>query len=175
MAVPALAHALMVAITFAMTPLPVSENAEMPLVTSTNSEPLALGASPTRVTLAAPSGGPAGATFAERIRALPPATQVYLVVEHLSVTAPTTSGYEVDLGLGQDGLGPAGEVVGNFNFFDVQSDRRDVAFNITDLVRGLARKGALGDSPTVTFVPTSPPEEGTGPAIDRVVIVAVPP
>jgi hypothetical protein len=170
MAVPALAHALMVAVTFAMTPLPVSEKAEMPLVASTNREPLALGASPTHVTLAAPAGGPAGATLAERIRALPPAAQVYLIIEHLSVTAPTTIGYEVELG-----LGPAGEAVGNFNFFDVQADRRDVAFNITDLVRGLARNGTLGESPTVTFVPTGPPEEGTGPAVDKVVIAVVPP
>lgn len=155
----------------------VAAEASTPLASSGNSEPLALRAEPTRVTLApAPETKEKGA-LRERLRALAPADRIYLILQKLSVAGPTAIGYDVffDLPAGAKPDTNSPHYVGNFNFFDAESGHRNAVFNITDLVRSLSSKGTLGEQPTVTLVPTGQLKANAKPTIDKAVVVAVPP
>jgi hypothetical protein len=153
----------------------IAAEASTPLAASDNSVPLSLGADTTRVTLAPPEVA-LQAGLRERLRALAPADQIYLILQKLSITGATAIGYDVffDLpaGIKPDTQSPY--YVGNFNFFDAESGRRSAAFNITDLVHSLTSKGTLGERPTVTIVPTGQLEADAKPTIDKAVVVAVP-
>lgn len=152
----------------------IAAEASTPLATSDNSAPLALHGDTTRVTLAPELKGENA--LADRLHTLAPQEQVYLVLEKLSISGATAIGYDVyfDLPEGAKPDAQSPNYVGNFNFFDAESGRRNAAFNITDLVRGLSRDGALGAAPTVTIVPTGQLEADAKPTIAKAVVIAVP-
>jgi len=137
----------------------------MTIAESVQAGPLLLGDQATSVKLAASQGA-----LGTRL----PAGQIYLVLDKIRAEAAVQAVYEVyfDLPAGAAPSRGHPHYVGDFNFFDAESGRRGASFNITDLVAELQRRGALGDSPTVTIVPNGAPAAAARPSIGSIAIVA---
>jgi hypothetical protein len=141
----------------------------MPIAESVQSGPLLLGDKPLSIKLAASQG-----TVGTRLRTLRAGEQIYLVFDKLRAEGAVDAVYEVyfDLPAGATPSRDNPHYVADFNFFDAGSGRRGASFNITDLVLGLQRRGALGDSPTVTIVPNGSPSAAARPSIGNIAISA---
>ena len=143
----------------------------MTLAETVQTGPLMLGDKPVSVKLAAAQGA-----VGARLRALRADEQVYLVLNQLRAEGAVEAVYEVYLDL-PAGTAPSRDnphYAGDVNFFDAQSGRRGASFNITDLVAGLQRNGALGDSPTVTIVPNGTASVAARPSVGSIAIVTRP-
>ncbi|HEY5377986.1 MAG TPA: hypothetical protein VIJ78_00420 [Pseudolabrys sp.] len=129
-----------------------------------------IGDRPVSVTLAPTSPVSPGGL----LRALPPDERLYLTIEKLHAEGPVEATYEVylDLPAGAAPNRSSPNYVGDFNFFDAESGRRNVSFNITKLMMTLRSTAALSDSPKVTIVPNGQAAPDAQPNIGRVAIVA---
>jgi tyrosinase len=144
------------------------------IATSTNKEPIALKATPAEVALALPPDG------AERL-ATKPGQKLYLMITSLRTNAQPEVLYEVFLGL-PPGIAPErGSIhfVGTFNFFNAETgtpaggtDRsRFFSYEVTDLIRALQTRNLLGDTLTVTIVPSAKPNVAAAPVVGEVTLV----
>jgi hypothetical protein len=149
---------------------PVSAMAQTTTIAeSFHTGPLLLGDKPASVELAASQGA-----VGDLLRALRGDEQLYLVLGKLRAEGAVGAVYEVyfDLPAGVTPSRDDPHYVADFNFFDAESSRRGASFNITDLVARLQRKGALGESPTVTIVPNGSPSAAARPSVDSIAIVS---
>ena len=143
--------------------LPVAAETDNALAASDHG-PVKLGAGPTRVRLSTPSG-----MLTQRLKTLPPAGEVYLILRGINTNAPPGITYNVYLDGPEDAhfSGTADpHYVGSFSFFETGPSKQAV-FNVTNQVK------KLGDSePTVTVVPAGTPEQDARPTLDKVLLVA---
>jgi tyrosinase len=125
---------------------------------------------------------PAALPLVERVKALPPAARVYLVLKDVQADAAPGVHYDVYLDLPQ-GAQPNHELpnyVGTINFFGVTmtADKhaamkpRTFSFDVTDNIQILAAKGELTPTPEVTIVPQGEANAGAKPTIGAVQLVS---
>jgi tyrosinase len=158
-------------------------------VKATVPEPVALGASPVRATLALPApsleaaapaaaGAPAAAALALQA---PPNRNLYLVLNNITVQGdPGAVSYNVYFDL-PEGAPPAStdspNYVGTLNFFGASPDHNHdgeghrAAFNVTEAVKNLQASGKLSANPSVTLVPTGEGAEQAKPTVGELSLV----
>src|SRR5207344_792475 len=135
----------------------------------TSSGPVALGATPVKVSLvAAASPSPSASPLAGKLSALPDDHRLYLVISDFKATAQPETLYRVYLDLPDN---PSSDplnsnYVGSFNFFAAVPHGEDhehgevarsISFDITDIAADLDAKGQLKAAHTVTIVPAKAP------------------
>ncbi len=141
-----------------------------------------LGSTPARVVLRSVRGSDARDVLASRLRTLAPGRRLYLVVADLR--ADQTPGTLFDLYIDADPSvtlrRDAPQYVGSVNFYAATRahDERPVgavapaySFDITDLARTLAARGALGGTTVVTIAPVRTPAAESRATIGRIAIV----
>jgi hypothetical protein len=150
----------------------VSMAAQSPETLATSStKPIALGAGPVSVTLAPASGG----ALSKRVAAIGQGRKVYLQVKGLATNEAPEVVYQIYLGL-PSGAPPKPEgihYVGSFNFFSALGRAGGVSrsFEVTDLVRALHSRKDLGDTASVTIVPTDKPRATAKPVVAEIALV----
>jgi tyrosinase len=156
-------------------------------VAKTSSGPVALGATPVKVSLVAaaspsPSAAPAASPLAGKLSALPDDHRLYLVISDFKATAQPETLYRVYLDLPDN---PSSDplnsnYVGSFNFFaavphgddhDHADTARSISFDITDIAADLDAKGQLKAEHTVTIVPAKTPFAEAKPVIGNISFV----
>lgn len=137
---------------------------------------IALGAGPTEVMIAPvrQASDRGAASLASRLRALPPATPVYLqLLGARSEQAPGVT-YNVYLNLpaGSAGQGAADpHYVGTFSFFDAEVPR-NLAINVTDHLKRMNAAGLIDAGARVTIVPAGAPSRDAKPEIAKITVIA---
>jgi hypothetical protein len=132
--------------------------------------PIPLGAERTRILLT-----PAPA--ARDLRSLVTDHTLYLIVDGLTAEAAPRTLYNLYLDL-PDGAAAQGTAdphfVGALSFFGVAGGgtARSLAFNVTALIRDLQTRGVLGDTISVTIVPSTIPAAGAKPALAEIRLIA---
>jgi tyrosinase len=142
-------------------------------VAKSSSGPVALGATPVRVNLAAvaspsPAAAPAASPLAGRLSALPDDHRLYLVITDFKAAAQPETLYRVYLDLPDTAPSDPlnSNYVGSFNFFAAVPHGEDhehgevarsISFDITDIAADLDAKGQLKAAHTVTIVPAKAP------------------
>jgi hypothetical protein len=150
----------------------VSMAAQSPETLATSSpRPVALGTGRMSVTLAPASGS----ALSARLAAVGSGRKVYLVVKDLATNEAPEVLYQVYLGLPPDSPPkPEGiHYVGSFNFFNAVGQARGVSrsFDVTDLVKALQSRKELGDTASVTIVPTDKPRAAAKPVVAEIALV----
>lgn len=143
---------------------------------TSSSKPIALGAGPVNVTLASPQSESLSARLAD----VRQNQKVYLVAKGLRTDAQPEVLYQLYLGLPAGAAPKADDIyfVGSLNFFNAQTpvppqgDSRLHSFDVTDLIQALRARKSLGDSTTVTIVPTNRPNAAAKPQIGEIALVA---
>jgi hypothetical protein len=133
--------------------------------------PVELGATPARISLTPTAG--AGGNLASQLAALGPGRHLYLVLRDLRATEQPGVLYHLYLDLPPLPLGgtPAEDDprhVGSLNFYNatpVSNPGFFQSYDISDAMRGLARRKMLSDATTVTILPFGTPAEGARPVI----------
>ena len=150
------------------------------IATSAKNGPVALAAGPVSVALAPPAG--AAASVGERLAAVKAGRTLHLMLTGLRADTQPETIYQVYLGL-PSGTAPtpdSASYVGTFNFFNAAigdaangaGDRsRFFSFDVTDLVRSLQARKLLGDTVSITLVPTAPPTAAAGPVVGEIALV----
>jgi hypothetical protein len=141
-------------------------------------KPVALGTGPVSVTLAPPT---AGVPLSARVANVAQGHKVYLVVRGLRTNAPPDVLYQLYLALPPGDVPKADGIhfVGSVNFFNAMSHggsaqpdtTRFYSFDVTDLIRTLRARKSLGDSTTVTIVPSNRPSAAAKPLIGEIALV----
>ena len=142
-------------------------------VAKSSSGPVALGATPVRVNLAAvaspsPAAAPAASPLAGRLSALPDDRRLYLVINDFNAAAQPETLYRVYLDLPENASTDPlnSNYVGSFNFFaavphgedhEHEEVARSISFDITDIAADLDANGQLKAAHTVTIVPAKAP------------------
>jgi tyrosinase len=136
--------------------------------------PVALGNDATQIVLEAKN-------LASRMETLAPNRHIYLVLKDPHAEAQPDTLYHVYLDLPQ-GLKPekgGAHDLGTLNFFNavpLEGGPKNIrtmirSFDVTALLKNLRQSNALGDTITVTIVPSGVPAPGAKPSIARVEIV----
>ena len=149
--------------------------------------PVALGATPTRATLALPAPPLAAAAPAPQAAAplalqAPPNQNYYLVLNNITLQGdPGATTYNVFFDLPEGAAPPSTEdpsYVGTLNFFGASPDHNHdggeghrAAFNVTDAVRSLQASGKLSANPSVTLVPTGEGADQAKPTVGELSLV----
>jgi tyrosinase len=159
-------------------------------VAKSSSGPVALGAAPVRVDLAAvasPSpaaapAAPAASPLAGRLSALPDDRRLYLVITDFKAAAQPETLYRVYLDLPDTAPSDPlnSNYVGSFNFFAAVAhgedhDHADMArtfsFDITDIAANLDAGGKLKAEHAVTIVPARAPAADAKPVVGSISFV----
>jgi tyrosinase len=151
-----------------MGPVEATAQAAKNVLSLAKAGPIALAAGPVTVSLAPGAAG------------LPPGRKLVLSITGLRTNVPPEVLYEVYLGL-PSGAAPARDsvhFVGTFNFFNAAigsqtaTDRSGTyGYDVTDLVRSLRARNLLGDTVSVTIVPSGKPVEAARPVIGEIALV----
>ena len=154
--------------------------AESEVLATSAGKPVALGAVPVTVNLAPPASDKA-APLSARIATASKDRKVYLVVKGLRTNEPPEVLYQLYVGL-PPGAAPKPDgihYVGSFNFFEAMSQgggsaksTRFDSFDVTDLVKSLQSRKALGDTITVTIAPAGAPRGSAKPLVGEIALVA---
>jgi hypothetical protein len=155
-------HAVATALVLHAVAAPAAAATTVTIAESRAGEPLMLGDTPVSIALAP-----------RRALDVRPGEQVYLLLERLHAEGAVEASFELYVGL------PAGAApqrdgphyVADFNFFDAESGRRNLSFNITRLLAALAAAGGA-PAPIVTIVPNGHPAAAAQPSIGHVRIVS---
>ena len=144
---------------------------------------IALGAGPVRVALQ-PAGGAGAAAprLSTRLAALPAGRSLYLVLENAMADAQPGVVYDVYLDLPQGAAAtPASPYfAGTINFFAAAHPMgaaagampaRTFSLDVTGMAKGLAARGQLTGTPSVTIVPAGQPDAAARPVIGAVRLV----
>jgi tyrosinase len=140
--------------------------------------PVALGAGPLAVTLAAAANV---ASLSARVATVRQNRKMYLVAKGLGTNEQPGVVYQIYLALPQ-GVAPKPDgpyYVGSLNFFNATSggaeparpDPRFYSFDVTDLLKDLQSRKSLGDTVTVTIVPADKPRASARPMIAEIALV----
>src|SRR5882724_6250896 len=156
-------------------------------VAKTSSGPVALGATPVRVSLPAvaspsPAAAPAASPLAGRLSALPDDRRLYLVINDFKAAAQPETLFRVYLDLPDNAPSDPlnSNYVGSFNFFaavphgddhDHADTARSISFDITDVAANLDANGKLKAEHTVTIVPAKTPYTDAKPVIGNISFV----
>ena len=149
--------------------------AEVPrIIASSGSKPVVLGEKATRVPLEMPAG-----TLESRIAAMGDGKQLYLVLRDPETDSQPGVLYHLYLDL-PEGATPGKDdihYVGSLNFFGVERAAGEAAregfrsFEITALVKGLAKRQTLTKQTSVTIIPFGTPVPDSHPRIRLIEIV----
>ena len=144
---------------------------------ATAAGPIALGAGPVRITLAAPGGG----TLASRLGELAPGQRLYLVLKNHCATEQPGVLFHLYLHLPPHAKPRQDDphYVGSLNFFNaVKPDCAEAtsapfrSYDITALAQRLRSQNLLSDPTTVTILAMEPPATGARATIGRVELMA---
>jgi tyrosinase len=155
-----------------------------PALLATLAQEIVIPRTPLRVNLTPPPPRPQVKTLllSEQVKALEPTKSVYLVLKDARAAAAPGVVYGVYLDL-PEGAAPSessANYVGTINFFGVtmMGDKmaamkpRTFSLDVTDQIKALSAKGALGATPAVTLVPQGEPNETAKPTIGQIQLVS---
>jgi len=154
--------------------------AAQPTVTDRAPGPVTLGTQPVRVTLQPPPGGAAPVNITERVKALPEAARLSIILRNISSEVHPNVIYNVFLNLPASAAPQAESAsrIGQLSFFDLVPHEghapqvgRFFRFDITTSVKALAAKNALGDGLSLTIAPRGEAAANAKPVIGEIVVV----